>query len=266
MTESLFSRVKSLPPLPESIIKIQTICNNPNASIGDLIKVVEQDPMITANLLKAANSPLYGFSREIKTMSQAVSLFGMATVRGFALASAVKSTIPINMDPYGVSAERFADLSQIQNALMVRWYTTVDRAKLEVLSPASFLIGIGRVVLAQEIVKDKKEAEFKKLVEEKGSFEAAEEALFDVNYQEISAAVFRHWRFEQLMVDAIAGSSDIESVEENIKPYSIALKIVQDVVGVAGITEESANKATENLKKHNLNSDKFAEIIKDFIS
>lgn len=265
MNDSLFSKIKSLPPLPESISKIQTVCSNPNASINDLTKVVEQDPMITANILKAANSPLYGFSREIKTLSQAVSLFGMATVRGFALASVVKSTIPIDMSPYEITAEQFADLSQIQNALMVRWYTAVDRAKLDVLSPAAFLIGIGRVVLSNEVISEGKENQFKALVSELNCYKEAEEKLFEVNYEEISAAVFRHWRFEPLMVDAIEASTDVSTADESVKPYAIALRAVQDAVTIRGISKESIEKAVEGLANENVQTDKFEAIANELM-
>ena len=54
------------------IQNINRIYADEDASIMDLAKAVEHDPMIIANLLKAANSPLYGFSREINAISQAV--------------------------------------------------------------------------------------------------------------------------------------------------------------------------------------------------
>ena len=62
INQNLLTRIKGLPPLPDSVIKIQQICADPNAGVGDLVKVVDKDPLLTANLLKAANSPLYGFS------------------------------------------------------------------------------------------------------------------------------------------------------------------------------------------------------------
>ena len=91
MDESILKKIKALPPLDDTILKIQRICVDKNSSLADLVKVVESDPMLTANILKSSNSPLYGFSREIKNISHAVSLFGMATVRGFALSSANQS-------------------------------------------------------------------------------------------------------------------------------------------------------------------------------
>lgn len=256
MNESLFTRIKSLPPLPESTARIQAICSDPDSSLGDLAKVVEQDPMLTANLLKAANSPLYGFSREIKTLMQAVSLFGMATVRGFALASAVKNSLKIDLSPYGLSTDRFADLSQEQNALMVRWYSHVNRPMLDILSPAAFLVGIGRVVLAQEILKNGQSAHFGALKEELGSFEAAEEALFNLRYEDVSAEVFQHWRFEPVMIEAIRASADPMSATPEIRPYGIALTVVQRAINLPdGPDHKSFSAATELAQTHEVPHD-----------
>ena len=81
-------QIKNLPPLPKSVMEVQKITSDPNASIKDLVKVIKEDPLLTANLLKVANSPLYGFTRQIKTIDQAVALFGMSTVKGFAISFA----------------------------------------------------------------------------------------------------------------------------------------------------------------------------------
>ena len=139
MNDNIIKKIKTLPPLPKSVIDIQKITSDPNGSIADLIKVVKEDPMLTANLLKAANSPLYGFSRQIKNVDQAVSLFGMSTVKGFAVASAVRNSMKIDLSAYGISESHFVSITQMQNALIVNWYKR-DRSKLDILSTASFLI------------------------------------------------------------------------------------------------------------------------------
>ncbi|MDR2034038.1 MAG: HDOD domain-containing protein [Helicobacteraceae bacterium] len=245
LNDALYAHIKSLPPLPQSVVKIQRICSDPSSSVSDLTKVIELDPMLTANILKAANSPLYGFSRAIKTLAQAVSLFGMSTVRGFALAGAIKSTIPINMSPYRISPERFADLSLIQNALMVRWYSQVSRHMLEVLSPSAFLSGVGRLIISQEIIKSGKTELFISKSVTNG-LAAAEMELFGVTYQEVSSSVFSHWLFEPEMVEAIGGSVNPSSVSPSMSPYAFALKVVQTAVEIPnGVSEQSVLDAAE---------------------
>ena len=93
MNDSIYKHIKALPPLDDTVVKVQAVCSNENSSLGDLAQIIAKDPMLTANILRSANSPLYGFSREITTIEKAVSLFGMATVRGLRSQAPLKRTL-----------------------------------------------------------------------------------------------------------------------------------------------------------------------------
>ena len=202
MNESIIKKIKSLPPLPKSVMEIQRITSDPNGSIADLIKVVKEDPMLTANLLKAANSPLYGFSRQIKTVDQAVSLFGMSTVKGFAISSAVRNSMKIDLGAYGVSEEQFSEVSQKQNALIVNWYKR-ERSRLDVLSTASFLIEIGAVVISAVLVAEGLADEFRAKLKQGIEREKLERDYVGTDTIDVTAEIFNHWKFAPELVDYI---------------------------------------------------------------
>jgi len=164
MNESILKKIKTLPPLDDTVIQIQRIHADENSSINDLTKVVEKDPMLTANILRSANSPLYGFSQEITTIARAISLFGMATIRGFALSSAIRKSFSINLEPYSITGQDFLNISIMQNTLMYHWYSKINPKKLEVLSPASFMLEVGKIVLAHELVENNQDIEFKEKI------------------------------------------------------------------------------------------------------
>jgi HD-like signal output (HDOD) protein len=260
--EIIIKSVKALPPLPKTALRVQEICADLNASIADLTKTIEKDPMLTANLLKAANSPLYGFAREIKTLGQAVSLFGFATVRGFAIAATVRGTIDPDLSPYKINAERFVDFSQLQNALMIRWYGIFDRMKLEILSPASFLFSVGRLIMANEIVRRDLVADFRKCAEEKG-LEEAEEEFLKTNYQEVSAEIFTHWNFEPALIDVIRHSKDPLKAPESLASHAKALRVVQIAVEIPdGLSEKSIERAAKCAESFGLPSEAFINVAK----
>ena len=112
MKSSIVDSIKSLPPLSKTIIDINKIYANKESSIHDLAKVIEHDPMIVANLLKVANSPLYSFGREIRNVAQAVSLFGMGMTRTIALGNSVRKLLNVDMQPYGIKFRFFYWLLQ----------------------------------------------------------------------------------------------------------------------------------------------------------
>ena len=54
MKSSIINSIKSLPPLSKTISEINRVYEDIDSSISDMAKAIEHDPMIIANLLKAA--------------------------------------------------------------------------------------------------------------------------------------------------------------------------------------------------------------------
>ncbi|MGP1449695.1 MAG: HDOD domain-containing protein [Wolinella sp.] len=234
MNKDIIKQIKSLPPMPDTVRQIQLICSSPSSGVSDLIKVVEKDPPLTANLLKAANSPLYGFSREITTVAQAVALFGMATVKGFAIASAAKSSFKIDLSPYGISVADFVKNSEEQSGFMVRWFSKVNRGMLDILVPTSFLIEIGIVVLSEHVKQAGRTKELQDKLASRGdrSVDEIEKEMFQMSSAEVSALLFEHWNFEEMMASAIKHIQDPAAAPDEIRAYAYPLSIVRSVVSL----------------------------------
>ncbi|EJP75558.1 HDOD domain protein [Campylobacter sp. FOBRC14] len=235
MNDSIYKKIKALPPLDDTVIQIQRLHADENSSISDLTKVVEKDPMLTANILRSANSPLYGFSQEITTVARAISLFGMATIRGFALSSTIKKSFSINLEPYGITAQDFLNISTIQNALMYNWYSKIKPKSLEILSPASFMLEIGKIVLAHELTEYNEDEEFKsrlKNIVYPSDLALLETEFLEITNEEVTAKIFEQWNLETELVNSILYSNDPEEAPEHIKEYAKALKVIKTAVNI----------------------------------
>lgn len=269
MDEAILKKIKSLPPMPESVHKIQAICNDPDAGVSDLIEIVEKDPTLTANLLKAANSPLYGFSREIKSAAQAVSLFGMATVKGFAIASAVRSSFKMDLAPYNMSSAQFIHISDLQNGITIKWYKKVNKDLLDVLASTSFLLEIGKVILADYVKKISKTNEFKKKITGEGEetpqeIVDIEKEFFGVTSEEVAAQIFEHWNFESKMVDTMKYVNNPDEADDEIKALVAPLLVVKKAVNIREcLTENSLQAAHAVIEQYGLSADGFESAIED---
>jgi HD-like signal output (HDOD) protein len=115
MVEKIIKKTKSLPPLPESVARVRRICSDPEKSIRELLPITREDPTFTNDILKTANSPLYGFNRQMTSTDQATALFGMGTIQGFAT---FRNSVSIDLSP-------FCEIS-LQNA-----YEKAERFDLE---------------------------------------------------------------------------------------------------------------------------------------
>jgi len=265
MTEEILKKIKQLPPLPESAMQIEAVYQDPDSTFNDMVKILEKDPLLTADILKAANSPLYGFSREINAISQAVGLFGMGTVRGFALASIVKKSFTLDLSPYGITNEMFAALSKKQHALMTAWCIRKENRLLGVLSPAAFLVEIGKVLIAQQVMADNKEEEFKSALEELGDVEAAEREVVGVDTPEVSATIFAQWKFEEGLVDVIRNCQNPQQAKDEDRRAAQILNVVRVTVPINGkVTPESIQKAKELIEAYGLDMPSFEKAIEAF--
>jgi len=238
IVQRILQKVKSLPPLDDTILKIQRICSDKNSSLAELSKVVESDPVLTANILKSANSPLYGFSREIKNPSQAISLFGMATIRGFALASALKQSISIDLTPYNnMNPQHFLDISNLQSVLAFKWYGQVNRTMLEIIQPAAFMLEVGKIIIANEIIEQKNEATFKEQFSNlKTPLEVSnlEKIMVGISNEEITAKIFEQWNLEADLGNSILHSNNPFNSPPTIQKYAIALNVVKNSINFLG--------------------------------
>jgi len=104
--EIITEKIDKIPPLPDTVVEIENICNNENSTVQDIVKIVEIDPILTAKILKVANSPYYGFTSKITNITDAVALLGINTILTFAMETALKNQFQkIDLTPYSLSVE-----------------------------------------------------------------------------------------------------------------------------------------------------------------
>jgi HD-like signal output (HDOD) protein len=207
----LRNELRNLPPLPESVIRIHHICQDDQAGINDLVDIVESDPLLTANLLRQANSAYYGFQSKINTVAHAISLFGMSTVLGFAVSSAARNSFKIDLSPYGITEKQFSDVAQKRFSLLYHWTGRLPELDTDNLLPAIFLADIGEIIVAR-VVKHNKQAEaFRHQVAEGEPVDVIEKQYAGSSAREITARMLEEWKLNPIIINIIKESSSNSS-------------------------------------------------------
>ncbi len=80
-----------LPPLPQVATRVIRITADSDTSTEQLQNLVRRDQALTSQILKVANSAMFGRMREVTTLTQAILTLGFSTTRSVVLASSVKN-------------------------------------------------------------------------------------------------------------------------------------------------------------------------------
>lgn len=84
---------ENMPAVSPILGKLTQMSREMEASPRELVKVIMLDPTLTSKVLKLVNSSFYGLVRRVKSLSQAVVLLGMNTVKNLAVSTALLSTV-----------------------------------------------------------------------------------------------------------------------------------------------------------------------------
>lgn len=84
---------KEIPPLPEVVSKLLEAINDPEIHLEDIASIIATDAGLSTQILRVANSALYSFPGEIKSIRKAISLLGVKRIEQIAISYAVKETI-----------------------------------------------------------------------------------------------------------------------------------------------------------------------------
>ena len=95
--EELFRQLRDfidrMPSLSTTVTKVMEVCNQPNTSPNDLNRVISLDPVLTGQVLKLINSAYYSLPNQVTTLTRAIIMLGLNTVKNLALSTAVLGTL-----------------------------------------------------------------------------------------------------------------------------------------------------------------------------
>lgn len=89
--QELISNLGDLPPLPQVAAQVLRLAADPESTTDELRRVISTDQALTSQILKIANSAMFGMVREVKTLTQAIMTLGFSTIKSVVIASSAKN-------------------------------------------------------------------------------------------------------------------------------------------------------------------------------
>lgn len=91
--DDFFNSIVNLPSLPKVVQEVMQMLASKDLAIKALARKVEHDAVISAKVLKLANSSYYGVTRAINTIDDAIAILGLSKLQTLVIASGVTSSV-----------------------------------------------------------------------------------------------------------------------------------------------------------------------------
>ena len=197
--ETIVKNIESLPPLIDTIKIVKRLYaeGSSNVNIARLIIAIESDALLATNILKMANSPLYGFSKEVTSISQAVTLFGAEMIFAFVVRFSVNANIVANLRPYALSNNAFNEVCHLQSKFVSQWYGKINESSALFLAPLALIMESGKIILAKEITANGCIKSFSQGLQDAQSVSLYEHKHFTTSSYFVSGLLFEHWNLNR---------------------------------------------------------------------
>jgi len=119
--DTILNHINNLPPFNQTIVKLIEFAKQQEQSADQLAIVLKEDPCLVANLLKTANSALFGFGNKFETIENIINILGINFTLSIALGSSIQSQFDMNLKPYGSDMYKYKIKSYLVMHILNNW-------------------------------------------------------------------------------------------------------------------------------------------------
>lgn len=229
--EIRMARSENLPVLPQAVGEIMRLADDPNSNQREMEKAFEQDPAMTAKILKVANSAYYG-GANVPTIGRAISFLGMSAIRSMVVGISFQQ-----MTMNRSESKHFDKLLFWQNSLATAIGSRVLAklkvpAKGEELYCTGMMHDIGLLIFERFVPKELDEA-VELSVRSGKSLIMAEKEVLGFDHAEVGGILAEKWGLNDLMKNGIRYHLDPASDGQ----FSETTRVVgwaNDIAGLCG--------------------------------
>ncbi len=239
MSQRVFDRLEAtgkLPTPPGVVLQLLELTRRNDVSAREIADTLGQDPALAAKILRFANSPMAGVSREVTSLQHAVALMGTRGVKMTALSFAVlgssearhcngfnEEQFAVQSIGCGVAAKLLAEeigVGSGQEAFMAGLLSQLGRAVLAIGVPTEYAEVLAK---AQQIPRDLPPLEIASLGDA---------------YPTVSSQLLRSWNIPEglcIAIERMLQSDDHEADPQTGSPVPPLAKVLQAAEVASGI-------------------------------
>ncbi|EPD6457694.1 cheVAW transcriptional regulator CheP [Campylobacter jejuni] len=227
MNELLLKSVEVLPPLPDTVSKLRKYVSEANSNIETMkvAEIISSNPLMTAKLLQLANSPYYGFTREITTINQVITLLGVGNIINIVMADSIRDNFKIDVPPYGLNTQNFLKTCNEEATFIANWLNDEDKKLSHLLVPCAMLLRLGIVIFSNFLIQNHKDKDFLAFLNKNENLALAENEFLGVDHISFLGFLLHRWNFDDVLIESICFVRTPHAAREKVKKSAYALAI-----------------------------------------
>lgn len=242
--DRLAARASTLYTLPAVAMKVLDLTGNPHVDTHALKKCIQNDPALTGKILRVVNSSLFGLSREVSDLNQALALLGIKPLKmlvlGFSLPPALLARVEGNV------LERYWRHT-LTKAVAGR---EISESLWEIPGDDAFVAGLlqdlGELLLIQEIGEP-----YCRLLQkvEEGHFDLAaiEAETMGFDHTALSARLLATWHLPAVLAESVSWGEGLRPSDGAVDGRSPLQQILHLAELLAGFLADGRPEALAEL-------------------
>ena len=192
--------VDKMPSLSTTVSKVLEICSRPDTVPNDLNRVIALDPVLAGQVLKLINSAYYSLMNTVTSLTRAIIMLGLNTVKNLALSTAIIRSVSQAKKSRALPIRAFWAHS-IAVGVMAKLLAAgrgLSLAEREEYFVAGLLHDLGKIPIGDEYTEVLTRVE---TVQE--PLVTVEQQVLGLDHEEVGAMIATKWKLNAVLTDAI---------------------------------------------------------------
>lgn len=202
--------IRKMPSLSTTVGKVMEICSRTDASPNELNKVISLDPVLTGQVLKLINSAYYSLVNKVTSLTRAITMLGMNTVKNMALSTAIIRTVAGSKKSKALPTKHFwaHSIGAGVSAKLLGEAKGMPVMEREELFVAGLLHDLGKVPFGDEYIEVLDIAR-----KEQRVLQQVELDVMGIDHQEVGLMIAEKWKLNEVITSCITSHHNIESLQ-----------------------------------------------------
>jgi HD-like signal output (HDOD) protein len=217
--------LEKIPPIDYVVARTLALLRDPTTSARRIAQELAKDVMLSFEIMKIVNSPIYGFSRKVQSLEHAVTLIGFKSVESIVLSAYTKRIYDVELKYFRLKRGELS-IQAFIGAYAAKLVSQENWPDLEDITFASAVLrSVGKIIMNYFLSKhfDKIKQE---LTKESDNFDKMEKKIFGFTSNEFSVMVLERWGISEEIKKVIQFYNKLSLIKEKeSKLYKTAVSV-----------------------------------------